>query len=221
MEKTWNDKQQIQFELALDMLSSYSALLRRVSYKMMDKKLDEVEIKKIKDCAVKIKHESRYFDGFDDEKVVHVINVYSKLMKDFNRDYPSEELAAEKGIASKYLETKAFPNEGKTWNDKQQIQFGLAVDILNSYISRLRRVYHKMRDKKLDEVEINKIQDCIIKTHQESRSFNAFEDEKVAHVINVYSKLMKDFDRDYPSEEIAAEKGIASKYLETKAFPNE
>jgi len=82
MEKTWNDKQQIQFELALDMLSSYSALLRRVSYKMMDKKLDEVEINKIK-------HERRYFD----------------------RDYPSEELAAEKGIASKYLETKAFPNE--------------------------------------------------------------------------------------------------------------
>jgi len=190
MEKTWSYEQELEFELALDMLSSYASLLRRVSFKMMDKKIDEVEINKIQDCAVKIKHESRYFDVVDDEKVAHVINVYSKLMKDFNRDYPSEELAAEKGIASKYLETKAFPNEGKTWNDKQQIQFGLAVDILNSYISRLRRVYHKMRDKKLDEVEIKKIQGCIIKIDQESRSFNAFEDEKVAHVINVYSKLI-------------------------------
>ena len=111
MAKTWNDKQQIQFELALDMLSSYASLLRRVSFKMMDKKIDEVEINKIQDCAVKIKHESRYFDGFDDEKVAHVINLYSELMHEFKRDYPSEEVAVEKGIASKYLETKAFPNE--------------------------------------------------------------------------------------------------------------
>ena len=109
----------------------------------------------------------------------------------------------------------------KTWSYEQELEFELALDMLSSYASLLRRVSFKMMDKKIDEVEINKIQDCIIKTHQESRSFNAFEDEKVAHVINVYSKLMKDFDRDYPSEEIAAEKGIASKYLETKAFPNE
>jgi hypothetical protein len=111
MENTWNDKQQIQYELALDILSSYAGLLRRISHKMMDMEVDKVEIKKIKTRATEIKHERKYFNGFDDEKVANVINLYSKLMSDFKIEYQSEEVAVEKGIASKYLTTKAFPNE--------------------------------------------------------------------------------------------------------------
>lgn len=111
MEKTWDNEQQIQYELARDMLSSYSAQLSRVAFKMMDKNMDEVEIKKITIRASEITKEKKYFNGFDDKKVANVINVYSKLMREFDEEYSSEELATEKGIASKYLETKALYNE--------------------------------------------------------------------------------------------------------------
>jgi hypothetical protein len=101
-QKTWTQDQQIQYELARDVLSSLSAILSRYQTRITDEK----EKKLFFDRSVEISQEKSHFNGFDDEIVKTVIDTYSPLIKEYNDNWVSTEHLIKNGLDHKYITTK-------------------------------------------------------------------------------------------------------------------
>lgn len=100
--KTWTYEQQIEYELALDTLSSLEAILRRQSRIITDKD----RINKYKQRALELHKESRKFDGFDDGIVKDVNDTYSALIREYHTMGDTEEEIATIGLPDKFITIK-------------------------------------------------------------------------------------------------------------------
>jgi hypothetical protein len=95
-EKTWNQKQQIRYEYARDVISSLEAILLRHTTKTTDSD----EIQKCRARIAELGRETQNFNGFDDDIVELVIDTYTPLLNDY-RNEPHHDRLNEK-----YLNTK-------------------------------------------------------------------------------------------------------------------
>jgi hypothetical protein len=101
---TWTYDQQIQYELALDTISSLKAILRRQAYVIKDEK----KIKALRARSIELAKEKYNFNGFDDEIVKSVIDTYSELIREYYTMGETEEEIANIGLPDKFITTKVI-----------------------------------------------------------------------------------------------------------------
>jgi len=100
--KTWSQDEQIQYELARDVISSLASVLSRVGSRTNDLKVKM----RLKTRAVELRKEVLLFDGFDTDIVKSVITTYSPLTREYCDSNLSKEDIATIGLDEKYLNTK-------------------------------------------------------------------------------------------------------------------
>ena len=100
--KTLTYKQQLDYELARDALSSLEAILFHYKRYTKDLKLKE----RIEEREMELYNERYKFNGFDDEIVKAVNDTYWPLIRENSEDSRSYEEKAAAGIDERYLITK-------------------------------------------------------------------------------------------------------------------
>jgi len=101
-QKTWSYDQQIQYELALDTISSLKAILRRQAHIIKDVMKKDV----MKTRANELAQEKHNFNGFDDKIVKSVISTYSALIREYHTMGTTEAEIAAIGLPDKFFTTK-------------------------------------------------------------------------------------------------------------------
>ena len=109
---TWSQDQQIMFELALDTITSFSAIFSRISYYIEDKEKEEVYSNR----SVEIHKETNFFNGFDDDIINDIVDTYSPLIREYyDMDGSDEEIAKKGDLPDKYFTTRVHYAKYGRW----------------------------------------------------------------------------------------------------------